>query len=131
MSKSHFWYIWPKLTCQHYIDKNAIATYGPLCLSRSDILVDCPNMEDTRLKYFTVSSLKDLFEHVDNRSIIDFIKKKHIFIINCSICYLYFILYIELFLSSFSCVLIFVLFFFVQATSFNERNASLVAFQVM
>ena len=35
-------------------------------------------------------SLKDLFEHVGNRNILDFINKL-IFIITCSICYLYFI----------------------------------------
>jgi len=36
------------------------------------ILLDCPELRDIRLKYFTASSLKDIFESVDNQSIIGF-----------------------------------------------------------
>ena len=38
------------------------------------MLMDCPELRDVRLKYFTASSLKDIFESIDNQTFIDFIK---------------------------------------------------------
>jgi len=43
------------------------------------ILVDCPDLQDTQLKYFTLSSLKDLLERVDSCNIIDFIIETHFY----------------------------------------------------
>ena len=43
-------------------------------LTVKHILLDCPEPRDVRLKYFTASSLKDIFESVDNQTVIDFIR---------------------------------------------------------
>jgi len=43
------------------------------------ILLDYPELRDVQLKYFTASSLKDIFESVDNQSIIGFIKDAHFY----------------------------------------------------
>ena len=43
-------------------------------LTVKHILLDCPELRDVRLKYFTASSLKDIFESIDNQTFIDFIK---------------------------------------------------------
>ena len=55
-------------------------------LSSSELLkqlhwlpIDCPALRDIRQKYFTASSLKDIFESVDNQNIIDFIKNAHFY----------------------------------------------------
>jgi len=43
------------------------------------ILLDRPNLQDIRKKYFTASSFKDIFESVDNQNIIDSIKDAHFY----------------------------------------------------
>ena len=43
------------------------------------ILVECANLRDIREKYFTVSSLADLFNRVDNHTVIDFMKETHFY----------------------------------------------------
>ena len=43
-------------------------------LTVKHILLDCPELWDVWLKYFTASSSKDIFESVINQTVIDFIK---------------------------------------------------------
>jgi len=38
------------------------------------ILLDCVDLQDVRQRHFSVTCLRDLFETVDNRIVIDFIK---------------------------------------------------------
>ena len=64
-----------------YID--AIRLLLPACstcrypLTVHHILLECADLRDVRQKYFSATSLRDLFESVDNRSVIDFIKETH------------------------------------------------------
>ena len=48
-------------------------------LTVKHILVEFANFRDIREKYFTVSSLADLFNRVDNHTVIDFIKETHFY----------------------------------------------------
>jgi len=48
-------------------------------LTVKHILLDFPELQDVRFKYFTASSLKDIFESVDNQNIIGFIKDAHFY----------------------------------------------------
>ena len=41
------------------------------------ILLDCTDLQDVRDRHFSVTSLRDLFESVNNRVVIDFIKDIH------------------------------------------------------
>jgi len=56
-----------------------MCTKCDIVLTVKHILLDCPELRDVRLKYFTASSLKDIFESVDNQSIIGFIKDAHFY----------------------------------------------------
>jgi len=50
-----------------------------ISLTVKHILVECANLRDIREKYFTVSSLADLFNRVDNHTVIGFIKETHFY----------------------------------------------------
>jgi len=48
-------------------------------LTVNHILVECSNLNTIRQRFFSVSSLKDLFDNFDNHVIIDFIKETHFY----------------------------------------------------
>jgi len=48
-------------------------------LTVKHILVECANLRDIREKYFTVSSPADLFNSLDNHTVIDFINETHFY----------------------------------------------------
>ena len=43
------------------------------------ILVECVGLRDIRTKYFTASSVGELFRSIDNFTIINFIKEAHFY----------------------------------------------------
>ena len=71
-------FIFVHMTLKHsYLlsgEDEPICTKCDTVLTVKHIFLDCPELRDVRLKYFTACSLKDIFESVDNQSIIGFIK---------------------------------------------------------
>ena len=49
-------------------------------LTAKHILIECPALTSTCNKHFTASSMKDLFDNVATRNIINFIKESHFYI---------------------------------------------------
>jgi len=54
-----------------------LACHCPLTVEH--ILIECPALTSSRNKYFTASSMKDLFDNVGARNIINFIKQSHFY----------------------------------------------------
>jgi len=50
-----------------------------LPLTIKHILMECSNLQDILEKYFTVTSITQLFDIVNNHSIIGFIKETHFY----------------------------------------------------
>ena len=90
-----WWWWWWQLTCCHradivfhWGDGHTRLTHShllsgeppPICsvcqipLTVQHFMLDCPQFTVKRAKYFTGSSLKDLFYHVNTYVIVDFIK---------------------------------------------------------
>lgn len=56
--------------------------------------VECTNLQAICEKYFSVLSVRDLFESIDNHLIVGFIKENH-FITSYNVCYFNFILALQ------------------------------------
>ena len=52
---------------------------GVACSPVKHILIECPALISSRNKHFTASSMKDLFDNVPARNIINFIKESHFY----------------------------------------------------
>ena len=48
-------------------------------LTVKHILIECPDFRDIRNKYFVASTMKDVFEQVRMRNVINFIKETHFY----------------------------------------------------
>ena len=74
---------WPRLLLPEILLKQF--SYQPTyasCnapLTVKHVYLDCPHLQDIRQKYFTASSLKDIFESVNNQKIISFIIDAHFY----------------------------------------------------
>jgi len=51
--------------------------FGLSLPTNKHILIECPALTSTRNKHFTASSMKDLFDNVDARNIINSVKESH------------------------------------------------------
>ena len=47
----------------------------PTMIRRSWLYIECVDLKDVRNKHFIASSIKDLFDNIEARKIIDFIKE--------------------------------------------------------
>jgi len=70
-----------RLTHLHLLPGDDLPTcqFCSLLLTVNDILLECPNFNIIRQRYIGDSSLKDLFDRINNQIIIDFIKKAHFY----------------------------------------------------
>ena len=60
-------------------EEQPICTSCDALLTVKHILLDCPDLQDIRQNYFSASSLKDIFENVENQNIVGFIKDTHFY----------------------------------------------------
>jgi len=51
----------------------------PYCVQQLCTVVECTDLRDIRAKYFTVCSVRELFETIANHTIIAFIKESHFY----------------------------------------------------
>jgi len=70
-----------RLTHLHLLTGEDLPTcqFCNIPLTVNHILVECPNLNTIRQRFFTVSSFKDLFDNIDHHVIIDFIKETHFY----------------------------------------------------
>ena len=69
---SHF-----SIVSQHKRVSDSVTCQCPLTVNH--ILIDCSDFRDIHNKYFVASSMKDVFEQVSMRNVINFIKETHFY----------------------------------------------------